>query len=71
MSAIYLEIFVKFAYDLMCEVCLQLMRQFYHSVSGNKNLVPFHLWLREAMTKGKNVTTYFAKGCLEKYFCEL
>ena len=39
------------------------MGQFVHSSSGDNNLVPFHLWLRDTELKSKIIAKDFAQDC--------
>ena len=43
------------------------MSQLVYSISGDNNLLLYHLWLREAMVKGEKLSTYFMLGYLENF----
>ena len=40
-----------------------LARQLVHSLSGDNNLVPFHLWWKKVVLKREKVSKYFVKDC--------
>ena len=48
-------------------LCRQLMRKLVHSLSGDNNLVPFHLWWRKIVLKSEKVYKYFVQDCLETF----
>ena len=39
------------------------MRQLVHLLSGDNNLVPFHLWWRKILLKSEKVYKYFVQNC--------
>ena len=41
------------------------MRQLVHSISGEYNLVPFHLWQRQIVPTGVKVCKYFVEDSLK------
>ena len=45
----------------------QLQQEFAHSLSGDNNVVLFHLWWRDNMLKHKKIFKYFVKNCSFMY----
>ena len=41
------------------------MKKLVHSLSGDNNLVPFHLWWREIVLKSGKVSKCFVQDCLK------
>ena len=54
--------------SLFPKILKQLVGQLEHSIHGDKNLVPFQLWIREAMRKPEKVFLYFVQDWT--YFLE-
>ena len=42
----------------------QLVRQLVHSLSGDNNLVPLHLWWRQILLKSEKVSKCFVQNCM-------
>ena len=49
------------------KVILKLVRQLVHSVSDDNDVVPFLLWYRESMLKGKKMSKYAVNGCQKNF----
>ena len=56
-------IFLKFPNFLRSSVIWQLMRQLVHSLSGDNNWVPFHLWWKQILLKSGKVSKCFVQDC--------
>ena len=66
-----IQVFQGFSwYFLSFQLFYYSWGNFLHSLSGDNNVVPFHLWWRETVLKREKVSKYFVQDIILKNICE-